>query len=239
MWLSPGLDCTSQGQELYSALLWVHSIYPVWSLPSASHHCCSVAKLSPILCDPKDCSTPVSPSLTISLSLLRFMSTAEKEMATHSTILAWRILWTGEPGGLLSMGLHRVRHDWSDFTCMHALEREMATHSSILTWRIPGTGEPGGLLSVGSHRVGHDWSDLEAAACPLSQWCHPAISSSVIPFSCLQSFPAWRSFPVSRLFTSGGQSVGASASASVLPMNIQGWFPLGLTGLVSLLSKGL
>ena len=114
MWLSPGLDCTTQGQELYSALLWVHSIYPVWSLPSASHHCCSVAKLSPILCDPKDCSTPVSPSLTISLSLLRFMSPAEKEMATHSTILAWRILWTGEPGGLLSMGLHRVRHDWSN-----------------------------------------------------------------------------------------------------------------------------
>ena len=105
VWLSPGLDCTSQGQELYSALLWVHSIYPVWSLPSASHHCFSVAKLCTILCDPKDCNIPVSPSLTISLSLLRFMSTAEKEMAAHSTILAWRILWTGEPGGLLSMGL--------------------------------------------------------------------------------------------------------------------------------------
>ena len=76
--------------------------------------------------------------------------------------------------------------------------------------------------------------------CPLSQWCHPTISSSVIPFSsCPQSFPASGSFPMSHLFTSGGQSTGVSASASVLPMNIQNWFPLGLTGLISLQSKGL
>ena len=75
---------------------------------------------------------------------------------------------------------------------------------------------------------------------PLSQWCYLTISSSVALFSfCLQSFPASGSFPMSRVFTSGGQSIGASASASVLPMNIQGWFPLGLTGLISLLSKGL
>ena len=67
-------------------------------------------------------------------------------------------------------------------------------------------------------------------SCPLSRWCHPAISSSVIPFSsCLQSFPASRSFPVSRLFSSGGKSIGASASASVLPVNIQDWFPLEFT----------
>ena len=77
-------------------------------------------------------------------------------------------------------------------------------------------------------------------SCPLSWWCHPTISSSVIPFStCLQSFPASGSFPVSRLFTPGGHSTGASALASVLPVNIQDWFPLGLTGLISLLSKGL
>ena len=68
-------------------------------------------------------------------------------------------------------------------------------------------------------------------SCPLSQWYHPTISSSVIPFSsCLQSFPASGSFPMSWLSASGGQSIGASASASVLPVNIQGWFPLGLTG---------
>ena len=77
-------------------------------------------------------------------------------------------------------------------------------------------------------------------SCSLSQWCHPTILSSVTLFSfCLQSFPASESFPVSRLFSSGGQSFGASASASVLPMNIQGWFPLGLTCLISLMSKGL
>ena len=74
-------------------------------------------------------------------------------------------------------------------------------------------------------------------SCPLSQWCHPTILLSVTPFSsCLQSFPASGSFPVSWLFASSGQSIGTSALASVLPMNIQGWFPLGLTGLISLQS---
>ena len=77
-------------------------------------------------------------------------------------------------------------------------------------------------------------------SCPLSWWCHRTISSSVIPFSsCLQSCPASRSFQMSQFFTSGGQSIGVSASASVLPMNIQDWFPLGWTGCISLLSKGL
>ena len=66
-------------------------------------------------------------------------------------------------------------------------------------------------------------------SCPLSQWCHPTISSSVVPFSRLQSFPASGSFQMSQLFPSGGQSIGASASASVPPMNIQGWFPLRWT----------
>ena len=73
---------------------------------------------------------------------------------------------------------------------------------------------------------------------PSSRWCHPTISSSVTPFSCPQSFPASGSFPRSWLFVSGGQSVGASASASVLLVIIQGWFPLGLTVLISLQSKG-
>ena len=73
-----------------------------------------------------------------------------------------------------------------------------------------------------------------------SQWYHLAISSSVVPFSsCPQSLPAPGSFPMSQLFTWGGQSIGVSASASVLPMNIQGWFPLGWTGWISLQSKGL
>ena len=76
-------------------------------------------------------------------------------------------------------------------------------------------------------------------SCPLSQWCQVTISSSVIPFSCLQSFPASGSFQMSQLFASGGQNIGVSASASVLPMNIQDWFPLGWTGWISLQSKGL
>ena len=77
-------------------------------------------------------------------------------------------------------------------------------------------------------------------SCPLSQWCHPTISSSVVPFSsCSQSFPASGSFPMSQFFISCGQSIGASATASVLPMNIQEWFRLGWTGWISLKSKGL
>ena len=76
--------------------------------------------------------------------------------------------------------------------------------------------------------------------CPLSWWGHPTISSSVVTFSsCPQSFPALGSFPMSQLFTSGGESIGVSASASALPMNIQDWFPLGWTGWISLRSKGL
>ena len=77
-------------------------------------------------------------------------------------------------------------------------------------------------------------------SCPSSQWCHPTISSSVIPFSsCLQYFPASGSFPMSQLFPSGAQSIGVSASASVRPMNTQDWSPLGWTSWISLQSKGL
>ena len=77
-------------------------------------------------------------------------------------------------------------------------------------------------------------------SCPLSRWFHPTTSSSLFPFSsCPQSFPVWGSFPVSQLFTSGGQSIGVSASTSVLPMNTQDWSSLGWTGWISLQSKGL
>jgi len=76
-------------------------------------------------------------------------------------------------------------------------------------------------------------------SCPSSQWCHPIISSPVGPFSsCPQAFPASQSFPMSQFFASGGQSIGASALASVLPMNIQDWSPLGWTGWITLQSKG-
>ena len=92
----------------------------------------------------------------------------EREMATHSSVLAWRIPGTGEPGGLQSMGSLRVRYDWvtSLFTFhVHALAREMATHSGVLAWRIPGIGEPGGLPSMGSHR-----SDMTEATQQQQWW---------------------------------------------------------------------
>ena len=83
-------------------------------------------------------------------------------------------------------------------------------------------------------------SGVHPNPCPLSQWCHPTISSSVVPFSsCPQSVPASGSFQMSQLFASGGQSIGVLASTSVFPMNTQDWSPLGLTGWISLQSKGL
>ena len=79
-------------------------------------------------------------------------------MATHFSTLAWRIPWTEEPSGLLSMAWHRVEHNKSDLACMYALEKEMATHSSVLAWRIPGTEEP-----VGCHLWGRTESDMTKA----------------------------------------------------------------------------
>ena len=91
-----------------------------------------------------------------------------------------------------------------------------------------------------SFPVHHQLPELTQTQCPSSRWCHPTILSSVIPLSShLQSFPASGSFLMSQFFTSGGQSIRASASTSVLPINIQDWFPLGWTGLISLQSKGL
>ena len=88
--------------------------------------------------------------------------------------------------------------------------------------------------------VHHQLLELMSNSCPSSRCCHPTISSSVVPFfSCLQSFPASGSFPVSQFFPSSGQSIGASASASVPSVNLHDWFPLGWTGWISLLSKGL
>ena len=110
----------------------------------------------------------------------------EKEMVTHSGILAWRILWTEEPGGLLSIGSHRVRHYWSDLACMHALETAMATHSSVLAWRIAGMEKPSGLPSMGSHRVRHDWSDSAAAA-----HCCQITGGKLIPCRALWGSWAW------------------------------------------------
>ena len=105
---------------------------------------------------------------------------------------------------------------------------------SCLTLAIPWTAAHQASLSITNSQRAYSNSYS------LSQWCYPTISSSVVPFSpCLQSFPVSGSFPISQFFASGGQSIGVSASASVLPMNIQDWFPSGWTGWISLQSKRL
>ena len=113
----------------------------------------------------------------------------------------------------LSSVLFRLSRVWLFATSLDA------AHHTSLSITIPGTYSKSG---------------------PLTRWCHPTISCSVFPFnSCLQSFPASGSFQMSQLFSSGGQRIGVSASISVPPMNIQGWFPLGWTGWIILQSKGL
>ena len=103
----------------------------------------------------------------------------EEGVATHSSILAWRIPWTGEPGGLLSIGLHRVGHDSNDFACMHALEKKMATHSSVLAWRVPGTEEPGWLQSMGLQSVIHTFRWIQSN----SAWAYWQLSHKTLCFS--------------------------------------------------------
>ena len=176
-------------------------------------------------------------------------------MAIHSSIFAWKIPWREEPVGLQSIGSERVIHD-----------RACTSSLLIKVWTGPATlALPGHLWKKWNHRPHTQFSSV-AQSCPTlcdphglqharppclsptlrvysnscpSQWCHPTISSSVIPFSsCLQSFPASGSFQMSQFFARGGQSIGVSASASVLPMNTQDWFPLGWTGWISLQSQG-
>ena len=146
----------------------------------------------------------------------------EKEMATHPSILAWRIPWTEEPGRLpQSMGSQRVSSvQFSRSVVSNSLRPHELQHAR------PPCPSPTPGVYPNSY--------------PLSRWCHPTISSSVTHFSsCLQSFPASGSVPVSQLFAWGGHSTGVSASASVLSMNTPDWSPLGWTGWISLQSKGL
>ena len=139
----------------------------------------------------------------------------EESMATHSSILAWRIPWTEELGKLGSIGWQRVGHDWVTWHSTVQVQFSCSVMSD----------------SLRPHALQHSRLPCPSPtpracsnSCPSSRWCHPTISSSIVPFfSCLQSFPASGSFPRSQFFTSGGQSI--KASARVLPMNIQDWFP--------------
>ena len=121
---------------------------------------------------------------------------------------------------------------------------ERRTNQSETSVQFSHSDMPNSLGRHGLHHGKLPCPSPTAGACsnsyPLSQWCHPTVSSYVVPFSsCLQSFPAPGSFPINQFFSSGSQRIGVSASASVLPMNIQNWFPLVFTGLISLQSKGL
>ena len=131
------------------------------------------------------------------------------------------------PQGSLSMEFSRQQY-WSGFSSVH-FSRSVVSNC-LQPHRLQYTRLPCPSPTPRAY----------SNSCPLSWWWHPTISSSVVPFSsCLQSFPASGSFPISQLFASGGQSIGVSASSSVLPMNIEDWFPLGWTGWISLQSKGL
>ena len=164
----------------------------------------------------------------------------EKEMATHSSVLAWRIPGTGEPHGLLSMGLHRVGHDWSDLAAAAAVHSNSIQRLVIIVFFFIQFSSVQFSHSVVFDSLQPHKSQHARPPCtspspsvhwnsrPSSRCCHPAISSSVVPFSsCPQSLPASESFPMRQLFTWGCQSIGVSALASFLPKNTQGWPPLG------------
>ena len=163
-----------------------------------------------------------------SLSLTFHFHALEKEMATHSSVLAWRIPGTVEPVGLPSMGSHRVRHDWSDLAAAsHYNCNQFSSVQSLSRVRLFAT--PWITARQGSLSIMNSRSPLKLMSIELVM-----PSSHVIlclPFSsCPQPLPASGSFPVSQLFAWGGQNIGVSASATVPPVNTQDWSPLGWTG---------
>ena len=205
---------------------------------------CSVAKSSPTLCHHMDCSTPsfpvlhcltefaqihahwVSDAIQSSHHLLP-PSPLARNLSQHQSLFQWvSSLSSGQSNRTSTSVLLIKTQGWFPFSslqllsCVHFLQPHGLQHA-----RLPCLSPTPGAC---------------ANSCPSSQWCHPTISSSVVPFSsCLQSFPASGSSLMSQFFTSGGRSIEVSASASVLPMNIQDQFPLGLIHLISLQSKSL
>ena len=155
----------------------------------------------------------------------------EKTMATHSSTLAWRIPWTVEPCRLQSTGSQRVGHNWATSLSLFIADWKYLWVSGIEQSDLVLYIYIRTLVCVCTPSLCHIW-------CFVSPWT-ASISSSVVLFSRPQSFTASGSFQMSQFFASGGQSIGVSASPSVPPMNILAWFPLGWTGLISLLSKGL
>ena len=171
--------------------------------------------------------------IQLCLSSVLILFPLEKVMATHSGIPTWRIPKTEEPGWLQSLGLQRVGHDWTVNTNTDYFRSVQFSPSVVSS-------------SLWPHGLQHTKLPYPSPtpraysnSCLLNQWCHLTISSCR-PLRLPPSiFPATGSFHLSQFFASGGQSIGVSASASVLPMSIQDWFPLGWTGWISLQSKGL
>ena len=154
----------------------------------------------------------------------------EKGKATHSSILAWRTLWT-----VSSTGSQRIRHDRATFSFTLCLLGSVQFSRSVTSNSLRPHGLQHARLPCPSPTP-----RPYSKSFPWSRWCHRAISSSVVPFSShLQSFPTSESFPVSQFFASDDQSTGVSASASVISMNSQNRFSLGLTGWITFQSKRL
>ena len=151
-------------------------------------------------------------------------------------------LWFYRSGVVLGSCISRLLEG-----CLHCCSMDQALNSAIQQKSNTQFSHPVVSYSLQPHELQHARAPCPSLTpgaypnpCPLSRWCHPTISSSVVPFSSgPQSFPASRSFPLSQLFTSGGWSIGVSASTSILPMNTQDWSPLGWTDWISLQSKGL
>ena len=181
---------------------------------------CLVAQLCPTPCNPMDCSPPDfsvhgnSPGKNTAVGCHALLQGIFPTLRSNPGLLHYK--WI----------LYQLSHQGSSY---FAFQFSSVTHSVVSD-------------SLRPHESQHARPPCPSATSrvhpnphPLSRWCHPTISSSVVPFSsCLQSFPASGSFPMSQLFTSGGQSIGVSASTSVLPVNIQDWSPLGWTGWISL-----
>ena len=182
--------------------------------------CCSLSCVQ-LICDPMDCSLPSS----------SIHGTSQAKIPERVAISFSRRSFRPRDWTHVSWIGRQILYHWATWEALMYIFSSIAQSCPTL--------QPHGLQPA---RLPCPSPTPRACSSsrPLSQWCHPTISSSVAPFSsCLQSFPASGSFPMSQVFASGGQSIGASASASVLPMNIQDWFTLSLTGLISLQSKGL
>ena len=214
--------------------------------------CCSVAQSYLTLCDPLDCS-PQGPSVhgILQARILEWVAifssrgSSQARNQAQVSCIGRRILycWATSEGddAPFSFLILPVKQPSSlsslQFITLINSDKHRSVQLSCSV--VPDSLQPCGLQHT---RLPCPSSTPGACSnsCPLSWWCHPTISSSVIPFSsCLQSFPAAASFLMSQFFTSGGQSIGISASASVLPVNFQDWFPLELTGWISLQSKWL